>query len=158
MKLIDVLKPEYIKIPLVSQTKEEAIRELVDLLAQHQLFQDVDAVFQAVLDREKIMTTGVGRGVAIPHCKKAECSKFAIALGIRPEGVDFKSIDNQPAKVIFLLIGPDNNPGMHIRLLSRISRLISKDSLRDALLTSSSADKAYLILKNEEEKYFEIAP
>jgi PTS system fructose-specific IIC component len=156
MKLIDVLKPEYIKIPLQSEIKEEAIRELIKVLDGQDIFNDSQAVFQSVIDREKIMTTGVGREVAIPHCKKKDCNKFAIAFGLTSKGIDFNSIDGKPVKIIFLLLGPEDNPGMHIRLLSRISRLISKEELREKLLKVSKPDDAYALLKEEEEKYFEI--
>lgn len=156
MKLIDVIEPRYIKIPLQSDTKESIIRELIEVLASQNIFEDQEEVFKAVVEREKIMTTGVGREVAIPHCKKKGCNKFAIALGIHPEGIDFNSIDNKPVKIIFLLIGPEENPGMHIRLLSRISRLIAKDTLRQGLLSTRSPAEAYDLLKAEEEKYFEI--
>lgn len=157
MKLVDVLKPDYIQIPLKGQSKEEVIKELIQILSSVQYFSDHDSVFAAIMEREKIMTTGVGREVAIPHCKKKECAGFAIALGIHPEGVDFQSIDNRPVKIIFLLIGPEENPGMHIRLLSRISRIIAKESLRDKLKVTTNPEEAYRILKEEEEKYFEIA-
>ena len=157
MKLIDVLKPEYIKIPLTATSKEGVIRELVEVLANHGLFNAPEVVLQAVLEREKIMTTGVGNGVAIPHCKHTVCHQFAIALGIHPRGVDFKSIDNQPAHLIFLLIGPEDKPGLHIRLLSRISRIISKQSVREKLLAQQSPHAIYEILSKEESKFFEIA-
>ncbi len=157
MKLVDVIKPEFIKIPLQGASKDDIIKELIDMLPQPEIFENFESVFNAVMDREKIMTTGVGRGVAIPHCKKEDCKQFAIALGLHPGGVDFNSIDNQPAKIIFLLVGPENNPGMHIRLLSRISRLISKDSLRENLLRCKKSADAYQLLKDEEEKFFEIA-
>lgn len=157
MKLIDVLRPEYIKIPLQSRSKENAIKELIAVLYQDQIFTDDESVFDAVIDREKIMTTGVGREVAIPHCKKKECTRFAIALGIHREGIDFNSIDNKPVKIIFLMVGPDENPGMHIRLLSRISRLIAKETLRESLKSVDQTHDAYNLLKAEEEKFFEIA-
>ncbi|UCF62835.1 MAG: PTS sugar transporter subunit IIA [bacterium] len=156
MKLIDVLKPDYIKIPLQSELKEDAIRELIEVLEGQDIFNDSQAVFQSVIDREKIMTTGVGREVAIPHCKKKDCRKFAIAFGLTSKGIDFNSIDGKPVKIIFLLLGPEDNPGMHIRLLSRISRLIAKEELREKLLSVSKPDTAYALLKEEEEKYFEI--
>ncbi len=157
MKLVDVLKPEYIKIPLNGNTKEDVVKELIEELSTHELFDDKNTVFTAVLEREKIMTTGVGREVAIPHCKKKECREFAIALGIHKNGIDFSSIDGKLVKIIFLLVGPEENPGMHIRLLSRISRLISKELLRENLLKATSVTEAYSLLKAEEEKYFEIA-
>ncbi len=157
MKLIDVLKPEYIKIPLTATSKEGVIQELIAVLANQGLFTDAQTVLQAVLEREKIMTTGVGNGVAIPHCKHTSCSQFAIALGIHPQGVDFESIDNQPAHLIFLLVGPEDKPGLHIRLLSRISRIISKPAVRQKLLTQQSPQAIFNILEEEESKFFEIA-
>jgi len=157
MKLVDVLKPEYIKIPLNGNSKEDVVKELIEELSTHELFDDKNTVITAVMEREKIMTTGVGREVAIPHCKKKECREFAIALGIHKNGIDFSSIDGKLVKIIFLLVGPEENPGMHIRLLSRISRLISKELLRENLLKATSVVEAYSLLKAEEEKYFEIA-
>jgi len=156
MKLIDILKPAFIKVPLNSSKKEDAIKELIGVLEGHDIFSDPEAIFQAVIEREKIGTTGVGREVAIPHCKKKECKKFAIALGLTSNGIDFSSIDEKPVKIIFLLVGPEENPGMHIRLLSRISRLIAKEQLREKLLQVSESVAAYTLLKDEENKYFEI--
>jgi fructose-specific phosphotransferase system IIA component len=157
MKLVDVLKPAYIKIPLTSQNKEGVIKELINMLFEQKAISEKETVFQAALDREKIMTTGVGRQVAIPHCKVKDGKEFSIAFGISESGIDFDAIDNQPVKIVFLLVGPEDNPGMHIRLLSRISRLISKEALREKLLQVNDADEAYQLLKTEEEKYFEIA-
>ena len=157
MKLVDVLKPAYIKIPLTSQNKEGVIKELINMLFEKKAITERDTVFQAAMDREKIMTTGVGRQVAIPHCKIKDGKEFSIAFGISESGIDFEAIDNQPVKIIFLLVGPEDNPGMHIRLLSRISRLISKEALRNKLLRVNDTDEAYQLLKTEEEKYFEIA-
>jgi fructose-specific phosphotransferase system IIA component len=157
MKLVDVLKSAYIKIPLTSMNKEGVIKELIRTLIERKAITDEESVFQAAMEREKIMTTGVGRQVAIPHCKIKDSKEFSIAFGISDTGIDFDAIDNQPVKIIFLLVGPEDNPGMHIRLLSRISRLISKEALRDKLLQVKDAEEAYQLLKTEEEKYFEIA-
>ena len=157
MKLVDVLKSAYIKIPLTSRNKEGVIKELIRTLIERKAITDEESVFQAAMEREKIMTTGVGRQVAIPHCKIKDGKEFSIAFGISDTGIDFDAIDNQPVKIIFLLVGPEDNPGMHIRLLSRISRLISKEALRDKLLQVKDAEEAYQLLKTEEEKYFEIA-
>ena len=156
MKLIDVLKPEYIKIPLTGDSKETIIKELIEVLAPSKTFDDKNSVFEAVMEREKIMTTGVGREVAIPHCKQKNCDGFAISFGIHPDGIEFQSIDNKSVKIIFLLIGPEENPGTHIRLLSRISRIIAKDSLREKIKNARTSAEAYQLLKDEEEKYFEI--
>lgn len=156
MKLVDVLQPQFIKFPLQKNTKEEVIKELIDVLAAHQQLEDKEGIFRAVLEREKIMTTGVGNGVAIPHSKHPACKSFSIALGIHPQGIDYQSIDGQPVKIVFLLIGPEDKPGTHIRLLSRISRIISKSDVREKILASESAEHVYQILKEEESKFFEI--
>lgn len=156
MKLVDILKTQFIKLPLDSDSKEGVIRELIDLLAGHNILRQPDEVMQAVLDREKIMTTGVGKGVAIPHCKFNGCTDFSIALGIHPKGVDYTALDNLPVNIVFLLIGPENQPGTHIRLLSRISRIISKDELREQILACTTPQEIHQILQVEEAKFFEI--
>ena len=158
MKLVDVLKPEYIKIPLTQTTKVEVIKELLTLLVEQQLVSHPEEVLTAILDREKIMTTGVGNGVAIPHCKTKYAVDFAIAMGIHPQGVDFQSLDNKPARIIFMLIGPENRPGTHIRLLSRISRIISREDVRKKILESKNPEDVYQILHQEEANFFEINP
>ena len=156
MKLIDVLNEKNIIVTLKGNNKVEVVKELIDRLKENGSIDDSDTILKAVMEREKIMTTGVGRGVAIPHCKIKECSQFSIALGLHPEGINYESIDHLPAKIIFLLIGPEDNPGMHIRLLSRISRLISRDALKEELLKCSDSGEIFNILQNEEKKYFEI--
>lgn len=158
MKLTDVLQPTLIKYPLVSDTKVEVIRELISLLAEQHLIEDKEAVLKAVLDREKIMTTGVGNGIAIPHCKSRHAPDFAIALGIHPEGVDFQSLDSKPVHIVFLLTGPEDKPGTHIRLLSRISRIISRENVQQQILNCHSAEEIYKVLQEVEDQVVEISP
>jgi len=156
MKLIDILQPQFIKLPLQSNSRESVIRELIDLLAGHHILKQPDEVMQAVLDREKIMTTGVGKGVAIPHCKFNGCPDFSIALGIHPKGIDYGALDDLPVKIVFLLVGPKSNPGTHIRLLSRISRIISKEPVREKILECTSPQQVHQLLQAEEANFFEI--
>lgn len=150
MNLVDVFKPEYIKIPLEKGSKDEVIKELIDVLNHNKVITNSQGILQAVFDRERIMTTGVGNGVAIPHCKHKDCRQFAVALGVHPRGIDFDSIDEQPARIVFLLIGPEDQPGTHIKLLSRISRIISKDDIREKVLSASSPQDLYDLIKKEE--------
>ncbi len=130
------------------------MKELIALLSEHELIRDNENVLQAVLEREKIMTTGVGEGVAIPHCKSNHSPEFAIVMGIHKEGVDFEALDNKPAKIIFLLTGPEDKPGTHIRLLSRISRIISKAEVRDKILNCNSPTQVYQLLGRRRSKLF----
>ena len=154
MNLVDVLQPENIKIPLKKNSKPDVIKELVAILSEHQAIGNPERIIQAVFDREEIMTTGVGNGVAIPHCKHKDSRNFAIALGIHPQGIDFQSIDHKPAHIIFLLVGPEDQPGTHIKLLSRISRIISKNEVRERVLACKIATELFNLLNEEEQKFF----
>lgn len=154
MRLTDILNENHIQIPLTSTTRNDGIKELVDVLGEE--ISDTDAAFQAVLEREKIMTTGVGNGIAIPHCKHSSCPNFAASMGIQSKGIDFEAIDKKKVKIIFLLVGPENNPGLHIKLLSRISRLMSNEELRQQLISSKSSAEALSLIEEEENYFFDI--
>lgn len=156
MHLTDILLEDHIILPLVSLDRDGSIKELVNLLAEKGQITDAGQAYQAVLEREKIMTTGVGNGIGIPHCKHSSCPNFAVALGIQSKGINFESIDKKKVKIIFLLVGPENNPGMHIKLLSRISRLMSNDELRTSLLKSKTAKKMLELINEEENYYFDL--
>jgi fructose-specific phosphotransferase system IIA component len=156
MRLTDVLTVELIKIPLSGADRDACIHELIELLAGKNKIKNTDSIFKAVLEREKIMTTGVGNGIAIPHCKHADSPEFSVCLGVQTSGVNFDAIDKKPVKIIFLLVGPENNPGLHIKLLSRISRLMSNEELRSQLLSCESNDDAYSVIQEEENYFFEI--
>jgi fructose-specific phosphotransferase system IIA component len=156
MRLTDVLKNELVKIPLNGSSRDACIEELIDKLTENTLINNKKSIFDAVLEREKIMTTGVGNGIAIPHCKHKDSPNFAVCLGIHPKGIDFQAIDNKSVKIIFLLVGPENNPGLHIKLLSRISRLMSNEELRDQLVKASESDAAFELIQDEENYFFEL--
>ncbi len=156
MRLTDVLKSEFIKIPLAGSTRDACIEELIDMLGENNIITNKKSIFSAVLEREKIMTTGVGNGIAIPHCKHQESPEFAVCLGIHTDGVDFQAIDKKEVRIVFLLIGPENNPGLHIKLLSRISRLMSNEELRNQLVECTDNNSAYELIQDEENYFFEL--
>lgn len=156
MKLKDILSDDLIIIPLKSREKEDIIKEMVDYLYQKKKIDDRNKILKAILDREKVMSTGVGDRVAIPH-GKAEGVKDIVALfGITENDVDFHSIDNKPVRLIFMLVGPPDKTGPHLKALSRISRLMHKADFRNRLLDSHTPREVMEIIEKEEEKYFEI--
>jgi fructose-specific phosphotransferase system IIA component len=156
MRLTDVLNESLVNISLTGTNRDDCIKELIEKLAATQSIKDPESIFEAVLEREKIMTTGVGNGIAIPHCKHTDSPEFAVCLGIQSKGVDFQSIDKKDVNIIFLLVGPENNPGLHIKLLSRISRLMSNEELRHQLLECKSDKEAFDLIQDEENYFFEI--
>ena len=156
MKLKDILSNDLIIIPLKSLKKEEVIKEMVDYLYQHKKIENRDRILKAILDREKVMSTGVGDRVAIPHGKAEGIDDIIALFGITEHDIDFHSIDNKPVRLIFMLVGPPDKTGPHLKALSRISRLMHKGEFRDRLLNSYTPKEVMNIIEKEEEKYFEI--
>jgi fructose-specific phosphotransferase system IIA component len=156
MRLTEILTEDQILIPLEADERNEAIKRLVRRLGQKGNIEDEAATISAVLEREKIMTTGVGNGIAIPHCKHASCPQFSVALGVQPAGISFEAIDQKKVKIIFLLTGPENNPGLHIKLLSRISRLMSNEELREKVIAGKNASEVLALIKEEENYFFDL--
>ena len=155
MKLKDILSNNSIIIPLKSLKKEEVIEEMVNYLYQHKKIEDRDRILKAILDREKVMSTGVGDRVAIPHGKSDGVTDIVALFGITEHDIDFHSIDNKPVRLIFMLVGPPDQTGPHLKVLSRISRLMHKGEFRDRLLNSHTPEEVMAIIEREEEKYFE---
>lgn len=155
MTIRNILSEDLIKIPLESTTKEDIIKEMVDLLYKINKIQDRQKLLNSIIEREKLMSTGVGDGVAIPHGKAEGIKELAAAFGITKRGIEFQSIDDKPVHLIFLLVGPINQPGPHLKALSRISRLMHKAEFRDKLMASRNPTEIMQSIIDEEKKYFE---
>ncbi len=152
MKICSLLNVERIIPSLQARDKEGVINELVDLFKGSSEITDITAVRKAVLDREKIMSTGVGKGFAIPHAKTNAVSEIVVAFGKSDEPINYESLDGQPVYLVFLIVARENMVGPHIRLLSRISRMMNKDEFRQALREAKSAEEIRKIICEEEEK------
>jgi fructose-specific phosphotransferase system IIA component len=133
MRLTEILKPQNIKVPLVSTGKSDAIGELVQLLADNHEVNDAKKVLDAVLEREATRTTGIGNGLAIPHGKCTGTDKLVMAIGRPTQPIDFQAIDGRPVNLIWLLTSPPDKTGPHIHALARISRLMTIDRFRQSL-------------------------
>ena len=141
MNLLDILSAESTIVDLKGESKEDIIAELVNSLPVGDAITDRDQVLQAVLDREKIMSTGIGDGIAIPHGKSAAVTELVAAMGTQRRGVDFDALDGEPAFVFFLLVSPANVSGPHIKALARISRLLKNDEFKKKLIEADSAEE-----------------
>ena len=150
--LTDILTPQRIKVPLSQTTKNGVICELVDLLAANGDIGDRDKVLQAVLDRERTRTTGIGAGLAIPHGKTPEAKKLVMAIGKPAQGLDFESVDGKPVTLIVLLVSPVDQTGPHIQALARISRLMSIDAFRREMESAATPEEMFRQIQDCEQQ------
>jgi fructose-specific phosphotransferase system IIA component len=152
MRLTEILQPDCIKIPLAATSRQAAIYELVDLLADKAGIQGREQLKEAVWARETTRTTGIGHGIAIPHGKSTGCSKLSIAIGLTAQPIDFGAIDGKPVQLIILLASPPDQTGPHIQALARISRMLTDDKFRSTIKRSTSAEEVYKLISDSEAK------
>ncbi|MGD0339436.1 MAG: PTS sugar transporter subunit IIA [Bacteroidota bacterium] len=156
MKISEILEEQFIRTNLPGVNKTEIINAMIDIVGTSKKIIDKERVRQAIFEREKIMSTGVGNGFAIPHGKTDAVSDIAAAFALTERPIDYQALDDQPVRLVFLLIGKDSLVGPHIKLLSRISRLMNKEEFRKKLLACKSAQEVLATFKTEEANYFEI--
>lgn len=147
-----LLRPSTVRIGLPGATKEEVINELVDLLEGHDAVSSIETVREAVFEREQVMSTGVGKMLGLPHAKTDAARETVAAFATTAEPIDFGAIDDEPVRLLFLLVGPEADKSRHIKILGRISRLVSRDAVREALLEVESPEEVITILKEGEAK------
>ena len=152
MNLLDILSEKSVIVGLQGETKEEIIEELVDSLEKGVAISDREKVLQSVLDREKIMSTGIGDGIAIPHGKSDAVITLSAALGTQKRGANFEALDGEPAYVFFLLVSPANISGPHIKALARITRLLKNEDFKKRLTAASSPEEQIGEISEEEKK------
>ncbi|HEX2787252.1 MAG TPA: PTS sugar transporter subunit IIA [Ignavibacteria bacterium] len=151
MKISDILTEQTIMVNLDAADKTEAINKMVDLANNSGRVLNLERVRECVFDREKLVSTGVGKGFAIPHGKTDEISDVVAAFGITKKPIDFDSIDSEPVRFIFLLVGKDSLLNVHIKLLSRISRIMNKDEFRGKLLLAKNSADVLKLFQEEEQ-------
>jgi len=152
MKITDFLCKEAIEVNLESTKKKETLKELIDKLADAKKIKENarEKILQALLDREKLGSTGIGQGVAIPHAKTDKVDEIVCALGTSKKGVDFDALDGEKVFIIFLLIAPQDSAGMHLKVLAKISRLLKDKFFRQALREAESINEVVKIIKEED--------
>ena len=141
MKFNEYVKAENIKLQLEGQTKEEVIEELVELLTESCSVEDADTILDAVMAREREGSTGLEKGVAIPHAKSDAVSKLSIVIGISKEGIDFDALDGKRSHLFFLMVAPTSESGPHVQAIAKIVKMIKIERFRDRLLKAKSGDE-----------------
>lgn len=156
MRLTEILTDARIDLDLTAEDKDQVIERLVDLVVADGTARDRDAVLKAVRAREQLMSTGVGNGVAIPHGKTNVVDRLIAAFGRCSEPVAYEALDGQPVSLVFLLVGPEEAAGPHIKALSRISRLLSYEEFRIRLNNARTPGEVLAAIAEEEKQYFEL--
>jgi nitrogen PTS system EIIA component len=153
MKITDIL-PESLVIPaLQGATKEAVLRELAAQLAAVHPEVSADQLLEVLWERERLGSTAIADGIAIPHGKLPGLKTVLAAFGRHPHGVDFQSLDGNPTKLFFLLVAPEDSVGLHLKALARVSRLLKEQSFRNQLMAAADRHDLYDIIRREDEKY-----
>jgi PTS system nitrogen regulatory IIA component len=153
MKIADILSEATVVPVLAGRSKAEVIEELAGVVARHHPDIPHDRLVQALEDRERLNSTALGEGVAIPHGRMAGVKRVVAAFGRSPAGVDFSSLDGKPTHLFFLLVAPEDSAGAHLKALARISRLLKDESFRARLLQAADAADLYRTIRTEDDKY-----
>jgi PTS system nitrogen regulatory IIA component len=153
MKITDILDESSILQDLRSTNKKGVLEELSSVLVERGKLPDRDKVVEVLLEREKLGSTGIGDGIAIPHGKMKGIRELVTSFGRSIKGVNFESIDNKPTYLFFLLVAPENSAGIHLKTLARISRLLKDPSFRNRLMEAKDRQDLFRIIAEEDEKF-----
>ncbi len=152
MKIVEFLRADAVIANLSGKTGPEVLAELVrPIAAAHKV--DAQRLVDTLLDREKLGSTGIGEGVAIPHGKVPGLPALVASFGRSVGGVDFRAIDGRPTHLFFTLFAPENSAGAHLKALARISRIFKNASFRDAIMKAADAGEVYRLIEAEDAKY-----
>ena len=153
MKLLDIL-PEDLVIPsLKGQTKDELLRELAEHMAAVHTEINARQLYEVLWERERLGSTAIGDGIAIPHGKLPGLPAMLAAFARHVQGVDFESLDGNPTRLFFLLVAPEDSVGPHLKALARVSRLLKDPSFRERLLIAPDRAALYRGIREEDDKY-----
>lgn len=152
MKITEFLHPESIIGALAAQDKPGVLAELAGVFSRQVKGLSAERLAAVLMDRERLSSTGIGDGVAIPHGKLAGLPGLVAAFGVSQRGVEFDAVDGKPTHLFFALLAPDNSAGLHLKALARISRLLRNSALRKAIINAPDANAIYSIVASEDTK------
>ena len=154
MRISELLQKESIALGRKPQDKADAIGQMVELLAKSGSLEDKKKFKQAILERERLSTTGIGEGIAIPHGKSSAVKRAALAAMVVPQGVDFASADGAPVHLLFMIAVPAEGAELHLEVLERLAAMLMDEDFRKKLTAAKDAAEFLHILSAEEEKRF----
>ncbi|MBW2646271.1 MAG: PTS sugar transporter subunit IIA [Deltaproteobacteria bacterium] len=152
MRLLDSLAKDSILPDINSQSKEGVLKALADTLTKAS-GRTQEELVQVLVERERLGSTGIGGGIAIPHGKVKTIDKLLLAFGRSRKGVDFDAMDGKPTHLFFVLITPEGSTGVHLKMLARISRLLKDGSFKERLMVADTRDDLYQIIQSEDSEF-----
>jgi PTS system nitrogen regulatory IIA component len=151
MKVTDIFRKEHIVEGLKSKSKREVLAELSGVFLQGDVKYSHEDMINTLLEREKLGSTGIGEGVAIPHGKLVNLEELIVSFGRSKEGVEFDAMDGKPAHIFFLLMAPEDTTGKHLKALAKISKMLKDSTFRKKLLEAKSKDELYMIIADKDD-------
>jgi PTS system nitrogen regulatory IIA component len=152
MRIEEILKESCVVADIKGKTKGETLFELVDVLKKANLIHNIEKAVNVILEREKLGSTGIGDGVAIPHGKMKGIHNIVCAFGRSKDGVDFDAVDRKPVHIFFLLLAPEDSASLHLKMLSRISKILRDPSFRKRLIDLTDAHNIYTNVVEEDRR------
>jgi nitrogen PTS system EIIA component len=153
MKILDILPEQSVVSELSGKTKVDVLNELSEVVSRTHPAISKPRLVDVLQEREKLGSTAIGEGIAIPHGKLPSVDGVVAAFGRSREGVDFNSLDGGPTRLFFLLVAPEDSSGAHLKALARVSRLLRNKEFRDRLLAAEGREALYQAIREEDEKY-----
>ncbi len=153
MKILDILAKDSIVPELKGRTKKQVLEELIEAVQQNKPSIDRDSLMKVLLERERLGSTGIGEGVAIPHGKLRDIDDLVLSFGRSSEGIDFESMDGKPVHLFFLLVAPETCAGVHLRALAKIARLLKNGTVRKRLAKVDNREDIFSIIQQEDEDF-----
>jgi PTS system nitrogen regulatory IIA component len=151
IKILDFLSTNAVTAELTATTKKEVLEELVALLAKEGKVADIKTTVEVLIEREKLGSTGIGQGIAIPHAKTDQAKAVVAAFGLSRRGVQFDALDGDPVNIFFLLVAPPDAAALHLKALARISRLLKDKFFRQSLRETKTSAEILKLIKDEDQ-------
>jgi nitrogen PTS system EIIA component len=151
MKITEILQREFVLEELKAQNKRDALAELAAVFAKGKIKVDPDVILHILLERERLGSTGIGDGIAIPHGKISGLDEMVIAFGRSRGGIAFEAMDGKPVHLFFLLMAPENSAGQHLKVLAKISRMLKDPDFRKSLLEAKMHEDLFRIIAEKDD-------
>jgi PTS system fructose-specific IIC component len=149
MGILDKLTEQNIKVPLTASSKDEVLHELIEVLKKSGIITSEREAYEAVVNRERQGSTGLGEEVAIPHAKTTAVSDIAMVVGVSPKGIDFQSLDGKPVKIFFLILANPEYASAHIEALSEVAKVTRNKAFCRQLISAESAREVIEIFQSD---------